>query len=397
MVALARTTRPSDVSVADRIRVLQVAARYLPDLGGIETHVHEVATRLSAMPNVRVAVAATDREGTHPAIDITEDFPVIRRRAWPKTRDYYLAPGLAPVITRSNWDIVHVQGVHTLVPVVAMLAARRAGLPYVVTCHTGGSSSSLRSAARNTQWRALGPLLRGAAQLIAVSPFEQRMFARATGIAHHRIMVVPNGGTLPGYRTSEPTPGQIVSCGRLERYKGHHRVIEALPYVLKTFPEAHLRILGAGPYEGQLRALASRLGVESSVSIRLVPPGDRASMARALSEAAVMAAFSDYEAHPVAVMEAVALGVPVVGYDTAGVGDLVAQGWVQGIKPDCPPQLAANALNSAMRLRPAAPAHLPTWDAAAEALAMLYRSVVLHRPIGGKDAPRLGLVASAAS
>jgi glycosyltransferase involved in cell wall biosynthesis len=119
-------------------------------------------------------------------------------------------------------------------------------------------------------------------------------------------------------------------------------------------------------------------------------------MARALSEAAVVAAFSDYEAHPVAVMEAVALGVPVVGYDTAGVGDLVADGLVNGIDPDCPPRLAATALSAAMRLRPTPPAHLPTWDEAADALAMLYRSVV-QPPIGGKDAPPLGLVASAAS
>ncbi len=384
------------MSGGERIRVLQVAPRYLPDLGGIETHVHEVATRLSAMPDMRVAVAATDRAGTYPAIDVAEAFPVIRRRAWPRTRDYYLAPGLAPVITRSNWDVVHVQGVHTLVPVIAMLAARRAGVRYVVTCHTGGSSSSLRAAARSTQWRALGPLLRGANQLIAVSPFEQRLFAKATGIEAHRIMVIPNGGTLPGSRIMEPVQGRIVSCGRLERYKGHHRVIEALPYVRQSSPEAHVHILGAGPYEGRLRALATRLGVARAVSIRLVPPGDRGAMATALSEAAVVAAFSDYEAHPVAVMEAVALGVPVVGYDTAGVGDLVAGGLVDGITPGCPPQLAANALRAAMVLRPTPPAHLPTWDAAADALAMLYRSVV-QRAIGGRDATPRPLLASAAS
>jgi glycosyltransferase involved in cell wall biosynthesis len=44
-----------------------------------------------------------------------------------------------------------------------------------------------------------------------------------------------------------------VSCGRLERYKGHHRVIEALPLVQQTVPDATLHILGSGPYEKELR------------------------------------------------------------------------------------------------------------------------------------------------
>ena len=44
-----------------------------------------------------------------------------------------------------------------------------------------------------------------------------------------------------------------------------------------------------------------------------------------------MAALSEYEAHPVAVMEALALGVPAVGLDTAGIGDLVQDGLVRGV------------------------------------------------------------------
>ena len=48
-------------------------------------------------------------------------------------------------------------------------------------------------------------------------------------------------------------------------------------------------------------------------------------MATALAESSVFAALSDYEAHPVAVMEALCVGRPVVGYDIAGVGELFAE------------------------------------------------------------------------
>jgi glycosyltransferase involved in cell wall biosynthesis len=164
-----------------------------------------------------------------------------------------------------------------------------------------------------------------------------------------------------------------VTSGRLEKYKGHHRVIEALPYVMRNVPEAHVVVLGAGPYEPDLRALAADLGVSDRVSIRQVVPADRTGMARSLAEASVVAAFSDYEAHPVAVMEALSVGRPVVGYDSSGIGDLVAEGWVRGIPPGASATAAAQTLVQAMSSPPLVdPAQLPTWDDCAEQLARVY-------------------------
>jgi len=98
-------------------------------------------------------------------------------------------------------------------------------------------------------------------------------------------------------------------------------VIEALPHVIREVPEAHLLILGRGPYEGDLYRLARQLGVSDLVTIKHIPPADREAMATALAEASVVAALSDYEANPVSVMEALYVERPVVGYDVAGVGE----------------------------------------------------------------------------
>jgi glycosyltransferase involved in cell wall biosynthesis len=176
--------------VPEPVKVLEVAARYLPDLGGVEAHVHEIATRLSSWPELRVSVAATDRKKEYPAFEVRESVPVLRCRAWPASRDYYFAPGLRRFIRGGGWDLIHVQGIHTLAPIISMLAARRAGVPYVVTFHSGGTSSGLRRVLRSAQWRLLGPLLRDAAELVAVSRFEQKLFARAIGIPPERIQVV---------------------------------------------------------------------------------------------------------------------------------------------------------------------------------------------------------------
>jgi glycosyltransferase involved in cell wall biosynthesis len=362
------------------LRVLQVAARYLPDMGGIETHVDEVSRRLAARGDLEITVLASDRTRTYQSRERRGAVEVRRVAAWPANRDYYLAPGIYQTIVRGDWDLIHCQGVHTPVPLLAMAAARRTGTPYVVTLHTGGHSSETRNRLRAMQWKAIGVALRRAEHVVAVSRSEGRLFQELAGVDPARMSVIRNGGGLPqGPLEAKPIPGKIVSSGRLERYKGHHRVIAALPHVRAKFPAAHLEILGAGPYEAELRRFAAEAGVSDAVTIRAIAPGDRDGMAAALGSATVIAAFSDYEAHPVAVMEALTTGRPVVGYDIAGMSDLVEDGLVHGIRPGTAPADAATALIDAMSAPARTLGALPTWQTCAAEQAGVYRSVVTER------------------
>jgi glycosyltransferase involved in cell wall biosynthesis len=357
------------------VRVLMVCPRFLPEVGGTETHTYEVARRLNATENFEVTVLTTDRTRQLPPKEAIDGVPVVRVPSYPRNRDYYIAPRLPAAIRQQQWDIIHCQGIHNPVPVQAMRTAQKLGVPYVLTFHTGGHSSGLRNAVRSTQWRLIGPLLRKAATLIAVSQFEADAITRQAGL-RDKPVVIRNGGALPPPRPgAAPVTGRIVSTGRLERYKGHHRVIEALPYVIKEIPEAHLLILGSGAYEAELLALARRLGVADRVQIKYLEPADRTGMATALAEASVVAALSDYEAHPVAVMEALCVGRPVVGYDVAGVGDLVAEGWVRGVPYQAPAADVAKELVDVMT-SPALPAlaQIPTWDSCAEEVGRVYMS-----------------------
>lgn len=355
-------------------RVLVVAASFVPDLGGLETHVYEVTRRMAIRGDLNLTVLTTDRSGTRPIREELENFTVLRCRAYPRQRDYFFAPDIYRHILNVDYDLVHCQGIHTAVPILAMMAARRRQVPYIVTFHTGGHSSSFRRYLRDTQWRLLGPLLRQAETAVAVSRFEQRAFQKLCRLETSHLKVIQNGGNLPGSAGQlEIIPGRIVSSGRLERYKGHHRVIEALPIVQRSIPNATLQILGSGPYEGRLRSLITTLGLEGSVTIECIAPGDRVRMAVALGGAAVVAALSEYEAHPVAVMEALTLGTPIVGLDTAGIGDLVEDKLVEGVPRDASPAVVARALITAIEHpNRNISAELPTWDTAANKLAQVY-------------------------
>lgn len=371
-----------------RPRVLQVVQRFFPELGGTETHVAEVGRRLAERSDLDLTVLATDRSGRLPRREVKDGYEVLRRRSYPRTSDLYLSPGIVDVIRHGGWDLVHFQGVHTLVPPVGMLSALSARRPYVLSFHSGGHSSPVRTSLRDAQWKALTPLLRRADRLVAVSRFERGHFSRVTGIPADRFAVIGNGGALPDVPADVlPVPGRILTSGRLEEYKGHHLAVAALPDVRRSVPDAHLVVLGTGAYEAELRALADRLGVAAHVQFRALDPAERGAMARELASASVMAALSRYEAHPVAIMEAVTLGLPVVGLDVAGTGDLVEDGLVRGLAPDAGTATVAAALTEELQRvgargpRPHTPTAvaLPTWESSAEALAGVYADVLRAR------------------
>ena len=231
-----------------------IATRCQPDIGGIESHVAEVAGRL-AQRGYDLEILTTDVTRKLPRTERVDGYLIRRFRAYPASRDWYFSPGLFWAALRAKYDLVHVQGVHTLVPPLAMIAAIVRRTPFLLTFHTGGNSSAFREKARRTQFKVLSPLLRRAHTLIGVSHYEARRFEEILGLPEGAITVIRNGGSLPPVRAAvTPEPGLVVSVGRIERYKGHHKAIEALPHLLS---EAS-RCPGRDPGRRPLRARAPR-------------------------------------------------------------------------------------------------------------------------------------------
>jgi len=264
-----------------------------------------------------------------------------------------------------------------------MVAALLTHKPYVVTFHTGGHSSKRRNSLRRFQWRALRPLLRRAAALVAVCQFEVDLFAEILDIPSERFWLVRNGAEIAPpsathvalYPDAEPV---IVSVGRLERYKGHHLVLQALPVLRSEHPTARLVIVGSGPYERDLRALAARLSLNDAVDFRCYGPDQREELAALLERADALALLSEYEAHPIAVMEALSLGTPAVVADTSGLHELTEMGLATRVPLAASPQEVATALSRAPSTLPP-DMNLPTWDECAAQLAEIYNEVLRVR------------------
>jgi len=369
---------PITSNSAARLRILMVAVRFSPFMGGLETHVYEAARRL-VQQGVDVTVLTTNPAGNLPAEEILDGIKVLRVQAWPAYRDFGVSLAVFKIIKEGHWDVVHCQGYHTLFAPVAMLAARLAKIPYLVTFHSGGHSSRLRNAIRGVQRQVLRPLLAGAAKLVAVSEFEAEFFQEKLKLPATRFVIIPNGASLPELSEESNAitgPELIVSVGRLERYKGHHRVIQAFPDVARKYPNARLHIVGSGPYESELRQLTKTLGIETMVEIGAIPATDRQGMAEILAKASLVVLLSDYEAHPLAVMEALAMKRPVLVTDTSGLGEIARKGWVRSIPLNSSVGAISRALISQLE-HPliAIGFELPTWERCAADLLNLYNQV----------------------
>jgi glycosyltransferase involved in cell wall biosynthesis/GT2 family glycosyltransferase len=361
-------------------RVLMVTPRSPLAQGGVERHVLEVSTRMAAA-SVHVEVICTDPEADRATDQIHEGVRIRTLRAWPRGRDWHFAPGIWRAMGGEKWDLVHIQSYHTLVAPLAMLRALVLRIPYVVTFHGGGHSLEHRNRARGPQMRLLAPLLRRAARLVAIARFEIEKYGALLGVPPERFVFIPNGtdlsfsdGDVVGGEPEVPT---LASIGRLERYKGHHRVLEAFPLVLERRSEARLLIVGKGPYEDELRERVRELGLGESVEVTSVPAGDPLGMATLLGRVSLVVLMSEFESHPLVALEAAAARRRLLVADAGGLSEIAADGFGRAIPLDSSPeQIAVAALEELEKPPPQSSPALTSWEECSAALLDLYGSIL---------------------
>jgi glycosyltransferase involved in cell wall biosynthesis len=110
-------------------------------------------------------------------------------------------------------------------------------------------------------------------------------------------------------------PGpHVMAMGRLQREKAYDVLLRAFSRVLKAFPQAQLAILGEGPLETQLKEQAVELGVDRAVMF----PGFQKNPWPYVKHADLFVLASRFEGLPNALLEALALAVPVIATDCPG-------------------------------------------------------------------------------
>lgn len=238
----------------------------------------------------------------------------------------FMGGALAAVARKRGWQQVHVHSCANAAN-VAMFANRLSGVRYSVTLH--GPLKDYGPNQRN-KWRHAETGIIITRQLLQEAHDELGADLPGT------IRIAPMGVQIERFiRTISYDPceqGQtirLVSCGRLNVCKGHDDLIRAVAILKQRGIDAELRICGttdneASRYKKELRDLARVHGVASQV--HLLGSVSEDEVRRNLSEAHVFALASLAEPLGVAIMEAMAMGVPVVVTRGGGVTELVRDG-----------------------------------------------------------------------
>jgi len=155
---------------------------------------------------------------------------------------------------------------------------------------------------------------------------------RGWHVDESRLHVFRNGVDLQRFRPLDRAASRaelgldggplLLSVGHLIERKGHHVAIEALPTVLRAHPQARLMIVGAGPEQASLQALAVRLCIDARVTLVGAVPNER--LAAWYSAADLLLLASSREGWANVLLEAMACGTPVVASDIWGTPEVVA-------------------------------------------------------------------------
>jgi len=132
----------------------------------------------------------------------------------------------------------------------------------------------------------------------------------------------------------------IGTVGRLVPEKGLDTFVAASTIVKRRFSEARFLIVGDGPLRAELLALRSRLGLEDEVVLL----GQRSYVTRIVNSLQVFVMASRTEGLPMVLLEAIALGRPVVATAVGGIPEVARHGYNTLLVPPDDPESLADAI-----------------------------------------------------
>jgi glycosyltransferase involved in cell wall biosynthesis len=321
------------------------------DAGGAERVVIEHLRRL---PRDRFApeLAVLRPEGPARA-QVPADVPVHTIRTRGPIRFLARRRSLRELLDARPFDVVTSHLPYANALSLAESVGRGAPVPRVTTIHGDRRGVDRFSLASRFLLRLQRVLSRRVGRIVFLCGETATAMASAYGARPAQVAVIPNGvdpGELRALAEREPPPSwpspglRLLAAGRLVPQKGFDLLLRALAIARARGLEASLLILGEGVERPALERLRGELGLDGCVAL----PGHAANPYPAMRRADLFVLSSRFEGLPLVLLEALALGRPVVAAACpAGPAELLADGSGVLVPPRDPESMAAAILDLA--------------------------------------------------
>ncbi|WP_199456956.1 MULTISPECIES: glycosyltransferase family 4 protein [unclassified Marinobacter] len=243
---------------------------------------------------------------------------------------------------------------------IGLLLARLLGKPLL--CYVHGEDIEVARTSRELTW-IVNRVLRGADRLICNSQNTKSLLMEHWHVPAKKIEVINPGVDEQTFRPASPDPAfrkrfgwenrfVCLTVGRLQRRKGHDKMIEAIPQIKKEIPNILYAIVGQGDNYPNLLAEVHKLGLEDQVQfLNEIEDGD---LIRCYQQCDIFilpnrSDGNDIEGFGMVLVEAQASGKPVIAGDSGGTAETMDNG-TTGLIADCTnPERIADALLSVKR------------------------------------------------
>lgn len=367
--------------------VALMAPRYWPATGGVERHVERLAEGL-AQRGIETEILATDPTGTLSPRErrngvLVRRFPVLRHDA-----RFFLSPALSAWLYRNagRYALLHAHSYHTPMPLQAAIAARRHGVPFIVTSHYHGTGHSPLRRFLHGPYRPLGRwATRRSRAVICMTEGERDLVHRHFG-PNVSTALVPGAVDLDeiaaaGSRVRKHDETLVMTVSRLEEYKQIHLLLAALRYLPERY---RVIVVGDGPARPRLEKEIVRFGIGSRV--RLMGHVSRADLLSWYRTADIFVSLSRMEALGLTLVEALTAGLAAVASDIPAHREVAALAPLERViftdaVPS--PDLVADAVRRAARAGKLAEVQswsFPGWEGMVDGTIDVYRDALRARP-----------------
>ncbi|MBI4720432.1 MAG: glycosyltransferase [Chitinivibrionia bacterium] len=280
--------------------------------------------------------------------------PVVRFTAF-NGPDIRAAAAIIGYAKRRSIDLIHTHGYKGNI-LLGFIPRRMRTVPMLRTLH---GWTNTRCFSKGRIYQILDVLsLRFTESVVAVS---RGMLERKPlkGASHLAVIVIENGIAPPARKECAQDASDDIaafrrsgsfimgSIGRLSREKGYRHLLSALELLVAGGADAKLVVIGDGPERREIERAAGKLGLRE----RILLPGYKADAKRYIRHFDVYVLSSLTEGLPIAILEAMHAGTPVVATAVGGVPDLLLNGEAGLLVPPADPRALADAVKKLMQDR----------------------------------------------
>jgi glycogen(starch) synthase len=323
--------------------VVVITYEYAPRIvGGLGIVATQLSRQLAGEMQITV-VTVTDQSSVR--MDEEASLSVVR---FPKQEPYVSNKRMAagPILRflenklPSPPDLIHVHSVQGVDLAVAMKQKWQA--PLVYTSHSV-TLEEIRHARRKQPGTTVflqTKLYQAADKVIVPSPFDRNVILRHYPSLRSKVEVIPNGTDLVPEQPADRQRYRILYVGRLTESKGFLTLIDAMPRVVRAFPQSSLHVLGRGSHRFTQKVWSRirTLRLQKHVVFHGWQPETK--VQEQYRRATVLVVPSKYESFGLVPLEAVMFGLPVVCSTRCGILSCLEQDAVLTVPPGDPGKLS---------------------------------------------------------